>query len=129
MTAMKKQTRPTESELAILNVLWNRGESTVREVHDILGDERGVAYTTLLTQLQVMLEKGYVTRDESRRTHVYRPAMERHDVLDDFLGRFFGGSLSELMLHALSGRKADPKELGEIERLLSEYKESKGKPK
>ena len=114
--------RPTDAELEILRVLWERGPSTVRAVHEALGPARGVGYTTVLKLMQIMAEKGLVARDESRRSHVYR-ARERAEVMQrrlvrDLLARAFGGSPGRLVLQALSSKKATPEELAEIRRLL-----------
>ena len=113
--------RPTDSELAILRVLWERGPSTVREVHDVVGGETG--YTTVLKLMQIMAEKGLVTRDESQRAHVYAAAhsqqrMQRQ-IVGDVIERAFGGSPAKLVMQALSGRKTTPEELNEIRDLLN----------
>jgi predicted transcriptional regulator len=114
--------KPTDAELAILRVLWDRGPSTVREVAAALG--RDGAYTTILKLLQIMADKRLVRRDESARTHVYAAALTEHQtqrqLVSDLLDRAFGGSASKLVLHALEARKATPEELAEIRRLLDE---------
>jgi predicted transcriptional regulator len=116
--------RPTDAELAILRVLWERGPSTVRQVHEALADGRPTAYTTTLKLLQIMTEKGHVQRDERDRTHVYasRATEEQtqRQLLQDLLDRAFGGSSMKLVMQALSSRKATPEELAEIRRLLDE---------
>jgi predicted transcriptional regulator len=114
--------KPTESELAILRVLWARGPSTVREVHDALASGRDVGYTTTLKTLQVMQEKGLTLREDYRGLHLHRarhPEQEtlRHLVLD-LVDRAFGGSTSKLVIQALSSRRASPEELQEIRQLL-----------
>lgn len=112
---------PTDAELALLRVLWQRGPSTVREVHDRLDD---VGYTTVLKQLQIMLDKGLVTRDESSRAHIYSAAVEQdrmqRRMVDDLLDRAFGGSARQLVAHALSGDDVSHDELEAIRSLIDE---------
>jgi BlaI family transcriptional regulator, penicillinase repressor len=112
---------PTDAELAILNVLWEHGPATVREVHERLGD-KGVGYTTTLKQLQVMHGKGLVSRDDTSRSHVYRASISREGtqsaLLEHLLDNAFGGSASALMMRALSRRQTTPAELAEIRTLL-----------
>jgi len=114
--------RPTDGELAILRVLWARGPSTVRQIHEVLSGERDLGYTTVLKILQVMTEKGLVARDETERSHVYRAAeaAERTQahLVHDLLDRAFGGSASKLVLHALSAKPATAEELAAIRALL-----------
>ncbi len=123
-----KLPRPTDSELAILRVLWRRGPCTVREVLDEL--EPGTGYTTALKLMQIMAEKGLVRRDESSRSHVYRATapetVTQRQLVGDLLERAFGGSASKLVLHALSSRQASRDELAEIRRLLDELEKSRG---
>jgi predicted transcriptional regulator len=111
--------RPTDSELAILRVLWERGPSTVREVQEALSAS---GYTTLLKLLQIMTEKGLVVRDESERAHVYAAALSeqrtQRQLLGDLMDRAFGGSPAKLVMQALSGRKATPDDLNAIRELL-----------
>ena len=115
--------RPTDAELAILRVLWERGPSTVRQVHEVLVARVGpTAYTTALKLLQIMTEKGLVRRDDTDRTHVFTPRLSeeqtQRQLIGDLLDRAFGGSASKLVMQALATRKASPEELGEIRRLL-----------
>ena len=114
--------RPTDAELAILRVLWERGPSTVRQVHDALTPERPTAYTTALKLLQIMTEKGLVRRDESDRTHVYYARLSedqtQRQLVRDLLDRAFGGSASKLVMQALATRRASAEELTEIRRLI-----------
>ena len=132
---MPKMPKPTDAELAILRVLWGRGPSTVREVHDQMADTRSVGYTTTLKTLQVMTEKGLTTREDHRGQHLYRPKhaedeTQRH-LLSDLLDRAFGGSTSKLVIQALATRPASPEDLKEIRRLLASAKSSsrkRGKP-
>jgi BlaI family transcriptional regulator, penicillinase repressor len=116
--------KPTEAELQILSVLWRRGPSTVREVHDELGTATG--YTTVLKLMQIMTEKGLLARDLSSRSHVYRAVQSesttQRRIVGDLLHRAFGGSARKLVAAALSSRKASPAELDEIHKLLEQYK-------
>lgn len=116
--------KPTEAELAILRVLWERGPSTVRDVTAALQDARGTGYTTALKLMQIMTEKGLVQRDDSQRTHVYEavaPAEQtQKQLVCDLLERAFGGSAQKLVLQALAGRKASREDLAEIRKLLDE---------
>src|SRR2546426_4535045 len=117
--------KPTASELQILQVLWERGPSTVREVHDALQEEKALGYTTVLKLMQIMTAKGLVRRNEEQRAHVYeaeQPAEKtKRQFASDVLQRVFDGSASELMMHALSGRKGTKQEIEELRRLLDEY--------
>ncbi|OLD79896.1 MAG: transcriptional regulator [Acidobacteria bacterium 13_1_20CM_3_58_11] len=117
--------KPTASELEILRVLWARGPSTVREVYQELRERKSLGYTTVLKLLQIMTAKGSVRRNEEQRAHVYQacqPATEtKRQLARDVLQRVFEGSASELMLHALEGRRTSQKELHELRRLLDEY--------
>ena len=115
--------RPTDAELAILRVLWERGPSTVRQVHEVLVARVGqTAYTTALKLLQIMTEKGLVRRDDTDRTHVFTPRLSeeqtQRQLVRDLLDRAFAGSASKLVMQALAARRASPEELGEIRRLL-----------
>ena len=114
--------QPTRSELEILRVLWSQGPSTVRAVHSTLGPERGAGYTTVLKLLQIMTEKGLVTRDESSRSHIYKAEASEEatqsQLVGDLVDRAFGGSSLNLVMRALSERRATPEELDEVRRLL-----------
>jgi predicted transcriptional regulator len=116
---------PTDSELEILRVLWERGPSTVKEVQEALIASKPVGYTTVLKMLQIMTVKGTVTRNEHDRAHVYvacQPAERtKRQLAGEMMEKVFGGSASELVLHALSGQKASHDEIEEIRRLLDEY--------
>ena len=117
--------KPTASELEILRVLWNRGRSTVREVHESLSEKKDLGYTTVLKLLQIMTTKGTVRRNETQRAHVYEaclPAEQtKRQLAGDMLQRVFEGSASQLMMHALAGRKSSPEEISELRQLLDEY--------
>jgi predicted transcriptional regulator len=116
--------RPTDAELTILRVLWDRGPSTVRVVHDLLSSTQATGYTTVLKLLQIMTEKGLVVRDESERAHVYeaRHSQQRtqRQIVSDLVDRAFGGSPAQLVMQALSGQKASAQELNEIRELLDQ---------
>jgi BlaI family penicillinase repressor len=124
---MKKDSspRPTDAELEILTVLWSRGPSTVRAVHEIIAGRKPTQYTTVLKTLQIMDQKGLVRRDEAQRAHVYQAAQPceatQRQLAGDLLQRAFGGSAKSLMLGALSSRKASKEELAELREFLKEY--------
>lgn len=117
--------RPTDGELEILTVLWERGPSTVRGVHEALARRKPTQYTTVLKLLQIMAEKRLVRRDERQRAHVYEVWRPREwtqkQLAGDLIQRAFGGSSKSLILGALSARKASPEELAEIRRLIDRY--------
>lgn len=121
---MQDRRKPTDAELGILRVLWARGPSTVRQVAEALG--RDEAYTTVLKLLQIMADKGLVTRDESARTHVYAAAYSeqqtQRQLVADLLHRAFDGSAAKLVLQALSSGKASKQELAEIRRLIDGHR-------
>lgn len=115
-------TQPTNAELEILSVLWERGPSTVRQVHEALGDEPPRGYTTVLKLMQIMADKTLVTRNESGRAHVYAAAISqestRRRLIDDLAARAFGGSALKLALQALSTTPATDEELDRVRELL-----------
>lgn len=118
-----KLPRPTDAELGILQVLWERGPSTVREVHEVLNKgSDGTGYTTVLKLMQIMTDKGLVQRDESQRAHVYtaRATQQKtqRQLVTDLLDRAFGGSPAQLAMQALSTKKASAEELAELRKLL-----------
>jgi BlaI family penicillinase repressor len=121
----EKLPRPTDAELEILTVLWSRGPTTVREVHDRIRARKPTQYTTVLKMLQIMAEKGLVRRDEKQRAHIYQAARPREwtqrQLAGDLLQRAFNGSARSLLLGALSAQKASKAELSELHRLLEEY--------
>ena len=114
--------KPTTAELEILNVLWDRGPISVRDVHNLLAESRDVFYTTTLKTMQVMLAKGYVSRDTSERAHIYQSAIARSDVerdlIDGLLNGVFKGSSARLIVSALGAAKPSRQELDEIRDLL-----------
>jgi len=121
--------RPTDSELAILTILWDRGPSTVRQVHEALAGTRDTGYTTTLKLMQIMAEKGLVTRNESARTHVYAAMASeeqtQRQLVKDLVDRAFGGSAAALVLQALNAEGATPAELREIRKLIDDYREKR----
>lgn len=124
-----KLIKPTESELEILQVLWEKGQATVREVHEKLLVVKDVGYTTTLKLMQIMFEKGLVLRDDSSRTHIYMPACDKKNTQKELLGKFisnlFGGSSSQLVLQALGSQKVSQQEIEDIQQLLNELKKEK----
>ena len=114
--------RPTDAELAILRILWDRGPSTVRQVHDVLALERQAAYTTALKLLQIMTEKGLVERDERDRTHIYRARLSeettQRQLVRDLVDRAFAGSASKLVMQALATKRASAEELRDIRKAI-----------
>lgn len=116
---------PTDAELEILHVLWERGASTVREVHDAISRAKRVGYTTVLKQMQVMHRKGLLSRSDRFRSHLYEPAqsqaMTQRQLAGAMLQRVFGGSARRLLQSALAGRRVDAQELTEIRFLIDEY--------
>jgi predicted transcriptional regulator len=121
--------RPTDAELAILRILWDRGPSTVRQVHDILGRDRQAAYTTALKLLQIMTEKGLVERDERDRTHIYRARLSQEttqrQLVRDLVDRAFGGSSSKLVMQALASKRASAEELRDIRTAIDSARNDK----
>lgn len=121
---MQPAPRPTDAELAILRVLWERGPSTVRQVFEALSVDRDLGYTTALKMLQIMHEKGLVQRDDSDRTHVFTASQTQiqtqRTLLDDLLDKAFGGSSMSLVMQALATRKASREDLAEIRKMLDQ---------
>lgn len=118
----QKQIKPTEAELEILQVLWERGPSSVRDVHESLAAQRETGYTTTLKLMQIMLEKNLVRRNAEARTHIYEAGVREDDVRNQLLQRFvdsaFRGSASQLVMQALGNHKASRKELEAIKALI-----------
>ena len=121
-----KAIKPTESELEILQVLWEKDKASVREVHEELLKTKDAGYTTTLKLMQIMFEKGLVSRDDSFKTHIYQASVSKEKTQQHMLGKMintlFGGSSTELVLQALGNHKASPAELEEIQRLLNNLK-------
>jgi predicted transcriptional regulator len=128
--ARPKLPRPTDAELEILNVLWRRGPSTVREVHDEISKARTTGYTSVLKLMQIMGGKGLVEREERQRLHVYRATAAEEEtqsaLVRDLLERAFNGSATKLVMHALSSERASAEDRDLIRKMLKEYEE---KPK
>lgn len=124
--ANTKPLKPTESELEILQVLWQKGKATVREVHNTLTLNKDVGYTTTLKLMQIMNEKGLVKRDDSSRTHVYMAANNKEYtqkfLLNKFISNLFGGSPSQLVMQALGSHKVTEEELSQIQSLIDDLK-------
>lgn len=116
--------KPTAAETEILAVLWDLGPSTVRAVHEVLETRRDTGYTTVLKLMQIMVGKGLVLRDESERTHVYRPAHRREamqgELVGDLIDRAFDGSAGELVMRALATGRASKDDLDRIRAMLDE---------
>jgi predicted transcriptional regulator len=125
----KRPPHPTPAELAILRVLWRQGPSTVRAVHDALVDDRRVGYTTVLKLLQIMTDKGLVTRDARARSHVYAAAVSeqatQRRLVGDLVDRAFAGSALGLVMQALAARPASAEELRQIRALIDQHKRTK----
>ncbi|MBV7529375.1 BlaI/MecI/CopY family transcriptional regulator [Chitinophaga sp. sic0106] len=119
-----KQQKPTESELEILGILWEKGASTVREIHEKLAETKDAGYTTTLKLMQIMFEKGLLTRDASSKTHVYAAAVSQQETQQQLLSKMidtvFGGSASQLVLQALGHHKSSDKELDQIRQYLND---------
>ena len=124
--ARRKSPRPTDRELTILRILWDKGPSTVREVNEAMNEDGSTGYTTTLKLMQIMVEKGLVLRDESQFKHVYRPALTEEkaqkQLVGDLLDRAFSGSAEKLVMRALSAKKVSAKELASIRKMLDEFK-------
>ncbi|MBI1342811.1 MAG: BlaI/MecI/CopY family transcriptional regulator [Terrimonas sp.] len=121
-----KHLKPTESELEILQVLWNKGLATVREVHEELSKTKDAGYTTTLKLMQIMNEKGLVKRDNSMRSHVYQAAVNKEKtqkhLLNKMIDSLFGGSPTQLVIQALGNSKTSTEELAKIQQLLDNLK-------
>ena len=119
--------KPTESELEIMQLLWEYGPLTVRQVNDLLNEQRRVGYTTTLKIMQIMADKGLLTRDTDHRSHVYTPTLQSEEVqstiLDHIVKTVFRGSRSSLVIQALGNRTASDEELEEIRMLINQMKE------
>lgn len=124
--AVTKYIKPTESELEILGVLWERGLASVREVHEVLALTKDVGYTTTLKLMQIMNEKGLVKRDASVKTHIYQAAVSREKtqrhLLTKMIDGLFGGNSTQLVIQALGNHKASKEELDAIQHLLNDLK-------
>ena len=121
-----KNLKPTDSELEILQVLWEKGNATVRDVHEELVQVKDCGYTTTLKLMQIMFEKGLVLRDDSNRTHIYQANVSREktqkQLMDRMVDSVFSGSHTQLVMQALGAHTPSRKELEEIQQLLDSYK-------
>lgn len=121
-----KQIKPTESELEILQILWDKGEGTVREVHEILEKTKPVGYTSTLKLMQIMHEKKLLARDTSERTHIYRPLANKEktqqQMVKKMIDNVFNGSAANLVMQALGHHKADAQEIEQIQQYLKKLK-------
>jgi len=121
-----KAIKPTESELEILQVLWEKNQASVREVHEELLKTKESGYTTTLKLMQIMHEKGLVKRDDSFKTHIYQATISREKTQKHLVGKMinslFNGSPTVLVLQALGNHRASPAELEEIQQLLNNLK-------
>lgn len=119
---MSKAFKPTESELEILSILWEKEFATVRDVHEIIQQSKEVGYTTTLKLMQIMHEKGLVSRNVDSKTHIYKACIEKEKAQEHYLGKMiktlFSGSSSELVLQALGNHKPSQKDLLEIKELI-----------
>lgn len=124
-----KMIKPTEGELEILGVLWNTGAASVRTVHEEICKSKDAGYTTTLKLMQIMFEKGLVTRDSSSKTHIYLAAVSREKTQKQFVNKIinslFAGSSADLVMQALGGHQASPDELEKIQSLINELKAKK----
>jgi len=123
--ARRKSSRPTDRELTILSILWDKGPSTVRDVNETMNEDENTGYTTTLKLMQIMAEKGLVRRDDSQFKHVYRPALSEEkaqkQLVGDLLDRAFSGSAEKLVMRALSAKKVSAKELASIRKMLDDF--------
>lgn len=121
--------RPTKAELAILNVLWEKGPSSVRAVFEVLAETQAIGYTTVLKLMQIMTKKGLVRRDERQKTHIYEAAIPeektQRQLVRDLLDRAFGGSAERLVMHALEEKNVTSDELARIRKMLDEMEGGK----
>ena len=124
--SLTKILKPTEGELEILQVLWNKQAATVREVHEEILKSKEAGYTTTLKLMQIMFEKGLVTRDSSSKTHIYKPAVNKEKtqsmLLNKMIDSLYGGSSAQLVMQALGNHKASKEELDEISNFLKSIK-------
>lgn len=124
--------KPTDAELKVLHLLWERGPSTVRAVNDALNAHRDVGYTTTLKIMQIMHEKGLLTREEDGRTHIYAPVVAQEEtqatLLQQFVDTAFRGSAMQLVLQALGNHEASAAELDQIKALIAQLEQDQDKP-
>jgi predicted transcriptional regulator len=120
--------RPTEGELELLRILWDRGPSTVRDIHHDINAKRALGYTSVLKLLQIMTEKGLVEREESGKAHIYHPAASQNETQDqlvrDISQRLFAGSAAQLAMHALALEPVNDQELEALRNLIDQKRQS-----
>ena len=125
--------KPTDSELEILNILWENGSATVREINEQLSVEKPTGYTTTLKLMQIMYEKGLLTREEKGRSHVYFPVVKKDETqkvfLDKLLNSVFNGSVSQMAMQLLGGHKTSKEEIEKIKKLLDKMEDQDGSDK
>lgn len=128
---MSKAFKPTESELEILSILWEKENATVREVHEVIFKTKEVGYTTTLKLMQIMHEKGLVSRNEAAKTHVYAPSFAKEKAQEQYVGKMiktlFSGSTSQLVMQALGKHKPTNEDLVEIKHLIAQLEQNIGK--
>jgi predicted transcriptional regulator len=126
---MNKSFKPTESELEILSILWDKQKATVREVHEVIQQNKEVGYTTTLKLMQIMNDKGLVTRDESAKTHIYTPYFDKEKAQHQYVGKMiktlFSGSTSQLVMQALGNHQPTQSDLDEIKELIEQLEKRK----
>lgn len=125
----KKTVKPTEKELEILQIVWEKGATSVKEVHEALGGEHTNGYTTILKLMQIMHEKGLLSRQKNGKLHLYKaiPSQEntRQQILDKMIDTVFHGSAAQLVMSALGNKKSSKEELDEIRRYLDNLEDDK----
>lgn len=125
--------KPTDSELEILNILWENGSATVREINELLSISKPTGYTTTLKLMQIMFEKGLLTREEQGRSHIYFPAVKKEETqkvfLDKILNSVFNGSVSQMAMQLLGGHKTSKEEMEKIKRLIDNLDKKDGTDK
>lgn len=126
---MKKKFKPTEAELEIMQILWTSGPTSVRKVHQQLSETKEVYYTTTLKTMQIMLEKGLLSRDTSERAHIYKPEIERSAIektmIDKMVNSMFSGSTSKMIISAMGNQQPSQEELKEIKKMIDQLSKDK----
>ncbi len=129
MKSTNELPKPTEVELELLQALWEKGEATVRELYEVISEQRPLGYTSVLKMLQIMTEKGLVERTEAGKAHIYRASASQQDtqsqLLRDLSERLFAGSAAQLAMHALAMEPASAEEIEEIRKIIRQKKEKR----
>jgi predicted transcriptional regulator len=124
-----KKTVLTEQELEIMKIVWRRGSATVRDVYEDLLERRKIAYTTVMTMMGILEQKGHLKKSAEERAYIYKPAQPQHEVVgnmvQDFVKRVFNGSAKPLLVHLIEEQKISPEELDEVSRLLKDKRRQK----